>query len=126
MKEDEKWLSLIQNKAIKDPRVKGMMIYGSSLHSPNFRDIDIALFLSPDLSSSQSFQLRLDFLKEVPDYFDIKIFNLLPVSIQQEVLKGKVIFTEEMMYDLVYQSIQEYEDFIQYQDQYKEAYLRAN
>ena len=94
--------------------------------SENFRDIDIALFGSPNLSSKVFFQLRIEYLKEVPEFFDIKIFNLLPVAIQHEVLQGRVIFAEEVAYDLAYRSIQEYEDFVKYRDQYREAYLDVN
>ena len=126
MEIQEKWIILIHKKALADPRVNGMMIYGSSLHSSNFRDIDIALFVTPPFSENQCYNLRLEYLKEVPEYFDLHIFNLLPVAIQHGVLQGKVIFAEDEMYDLVYHSIQEYEDFVKYREQYREAYLSAD
>lgn len=126
MNDIKKWTSLIHKKAKADPNIHGMILYGSSLQSKNFRDIDIALFGSHNLSSKDFFQLRIEYLKEVPEFFDIQIFNLLPVAIQHEVLQGKVIFAEDVAYDLAYRSIQEYEDFVKYRDQYREAYLDVN
>ena len=126
MKIQDKWITLIHKKAQADPRVNGMMIYGSFLHSSNYRDIDIALFVTPQFSDTQSYNLRLEYLKEVPEYIDLHIFNMLPVAIQHEILQGKVIFAKEETYDLAYLSIQEYEDFVKYRNQYREAYLSAD
>ncbi|MHA1765377.1 MAG: hypothetical protein ACTSVK_03860 [Promethearchaeota archaeon] len=122
----EKWISLIHKKAKEDPKIQGMIWYGSSLESDFFRDIDIALFGSPNLSSQELFQLRIEYLKDIPDFFDIQIFNLLPVAVQHEVLKGKVIFVENFAYELAYRSIQEFEDFEKYLEEYRDAYLNVN
>lgn len=63
-------------------------------------------------------QQRYDFLKRInfSDKFDAKVFQDLPLYIQKEVLKGKVIYAEDLsfVYDIAYDTIKRFEDFKRY------------
>lgn len=106
-----------------DPDIVGIMLFGSYIKNATFRDIDIALFLKPGLNSKEMTKKRLFYLKDVPDIFDIQIYNLLPLTVQKEVLSGIVLFETKPMYDLAYKTIREYEDFEKYIIQYRKAVL---
>jgi predicted nucleotidyltransferase len=106
-----------------DPDIVGIMLYGSYINGTPFRDIDIALFLKSGLSSKEMTKKRIIYLKDAPDIFDIQIFNLLPLTVQKEILSGKVLYETEQMYDFAYQTIREYEDFEKYIIQYRESAL---
>jgi len=124
--EHQRWIDKISQQALSDSRIKGAILFGSAVHSECYRDIDIALFVSSTCNNEQCFQIRIEFLKRIPDIFDIQIFNILPVAIRHEILKGDVIFAESEAYELAYQCIKEYEDFQKYRDLYREAYLHAD
>ncbi|WP_371803866.1 hypothetical protein [Candidatus Lokiarchaeum ossiferum] len=110
-------------KAKEDPEIIGMMLYGSADKNSYYNDVDIALFLKNKLSPEQMFQKRLLFLAEAPEKLDIQIFNLLPLTIQHNVIAGSTLYETEAMYELVYRTIREFEDFERYQKEYLEVYM---
>ena len=112
------------DQAQKDPRVVGLILYGSYLQGGHFRDIDLALFLQPGMSNKDMMHIRLNYLKDAPDIFDIQIYNLLPLVVKKDILKGKVLYESFPMYDMAYQVIREYEDFEKYIIQYREVVLQ--
>jgi predicted nucleotidyltransferase len=117
-------ITRFSDQAQKDPRIIGVMLYGSYLNGGNFRDIDLALFITPGITDKEMMHIRLDYLKNNPDLFDIQIYNLLPLVVKKDILKGQVLYESSAMYDLVYQVIREYEDFEKYLIQYREMVLQ--
>jgi predicted nucleotidyltransferase len=116
-------IARITERARQDKRIAGLMLFGSFLKSSEFHDIDLALFVVLGISDKNMVKIRIEYLKECPDIFDIQIFNLLPLVIQKEILSGKVLLETTTMYDMAFQVIREYEDFEKYIIQYRERIL---
>jgi len=47
------------------------------------------------------------------DIYDIKIFQQLPLPLRMQVLKGKILYSDDLsfMYDKAYETIKEFESF---------------
>ncbi|MHA1648547.1 MAG: hypothetical protein ACTSVU_09715 [Promethearchaeota archaeon] len=71
-------------------------------------------------------KIRLNYLKEVPDYFDIQIFQTLSLAIQKDILNGNVLYETTELYDIAYETVKEYEDFRKYRDDYIKEVLNEN
>ncbi|MFH0700871.1 MAG: nucleotidyltransferase domain-containing protein [Candidatus Woesearchaeota archaeon] len=118
-------LRQILNRAKKDPSVLAIALFGSyARQEKNYRDIDICLFLVPGKYSQ--LQLSKQKLKYTPEEekYDVQIFQQLPLYIQKRILKeGKIIYCqdENKLYDLYYRSIQDYELFRPYYEDYLKA-----
>ena len=59
-------------------------------------------------------QFRLKILSELfDDVYDIKIFQQLPLPLRMQVLKGRVLYSDDrpFMYDKAYETIKEFESF---------------
>ena len=52
-------------------------------------------------------------MAKLPDKFDVRIFQHLPLYVQKEVITGKVVYSkdEELLYDIAYKIIKEFEEF---------------
>lgn len=118
-------LKKIIEKAKKDPSVLAVALFGSyARQEQSYRDIDICLFLVPKKYSA--LQLSKQKLKYTPEdeKYDLQIFQQLPLYIQKRILKeGKIIYCqdEEELYDVYYRSIQDYELFRPYYEDYLKA-----
>jgi uncharacterized protein len=78
-------------KKIKEfSKIDGVMLYGSYLENKNFHDIDLCIFYTA--TKKEMFDLRKKLLGISHEKFDIQIFGLLPLYVQINVLKGKLIF----------------------------------
>ncbi len=119
----QKSLDELLKQLQNDPDVVGAMLFGSYIKNSSFRDIDIAVFMKFSLSEAEMIRKRLFFLKNCPEIFDLQIYNLLPLTVQKEVLSGKVLFETQSMYHLAYETIREYEDFEKYLIEYRKAVL---
>lgn len=74
-------------------------------------DIDLCVYYD-DEDNASDFRLRV--LSELfDDIYDIKIFQQLPVRIRMEVLRGKVLYSddERFLNDLAYETIKEFDAF---------------
>ncbi len=95
------------------PKTEFAILYGSSLGNYHLEksDIDICLFI--DAEKEDLSKIRLELLKKFNDRLDIQIFQLLPLYVQTEVLKGKVLYVrnEERLYEIANKTIEEYEEF---------------
>ncbi|MHA1378550.1 MAG: nucleotidyltransferase domain-containing protein [Candidatus Helarchaeota archaeon] len=94
-------------------KIEFIILYGSRLgeyHLPN-SDIDLCIYI--DGNAKELAKIRLDLLKSYNNNLDIQIFQLLPIYVQIEILKGKVIYVknEKKLYDIAYNTIEEFEDF---------------
>ncbi len=89
------------------------ILYGSSLSKYHLEDSDIDICLFIDAEKRTLSEIRLELLKKFNDEFDIQMFQLLPLYVQIEVLKGKILYVrnEEKLYEIANETIEEYEEF---------------
>jgi predicted nucleotidyltransferase len=97
-------------------RVKFIILFGSAVEGNLTEDSDIDICIYFDGSKVEGEKFRLKLLSELPDYFDVQIFNSLPIFVRKEVLKGKPIFIadREFTYEIFYKTLEEFEDFRKY------------
>ena len=95
-------------------KVRFIILYGSAAEGKTRETSDIDLCVDIDAKTDyERSKFRLSALSELPDYFDIQIFEQLPLYVKKEVLKGKVIYCrdEEYLYKTALSTIKEFEDF---------------
>ena len=94
-------------------KIEFVILYGSSLNSYHLddSDIDLCLYINDEKKTLSS--IRLGLLKMFNENLDIQIFQLLPLYVQIEVLKGKVLYVkeEDRLYEIANETIDEYEEF---------------
>ena len=94
-------------------RVKFVILFGSfSQNKENkMSDVDLAIYYDGD--KEERFNFRLKMLSELPDGFDVLIFQDLPLFVRMNVLKGKIIFAQDeaFVYDVAYETIKSFDDF---------------
>lgn len=90
-----------------------VILYGSSLNQYHLEDSDIDICLFIDAEKKVLSEIRLELLKKFNDKFDIQMFQLLPLYVQIEVLKGEILYVkkEETLYEIANGTIDEYEEF---------------
>ena len=103
-------------------QIEFIFLYGSALtdyHLEDQSDIDICIFINLK-DKEELTSIRLALLKQLPDKYDIQMYQLLPLYVQIEVIKGEVIYVRDklVLYERVYQTIDEYEDFYLYYSDY--------
>lgn len=103
-------------------QIEFIFLYGSALtdyHLEDQSDIDICIFINLK-DKEELTSIRLALLKQLPDKYDIQMYQLLPLYVQIEVIKGEVIYVRDklVLYERVYQTIDEYEDFYPYYSEY--------
>lgn len=94
-------------------KVEFVILYGSSLSSYYLDDSDIDLCLYIDEKKKILPRIRLELLKKSIEKFDIQMFQLLPLYVQIEILKGEVLYVkeEDRLYEIANETIDEYEEF---------------
>ncbi len=96
-------------------QIEFIVLYGSALSNSYLKDsdIDICIYLSNKKNRKEFVEFRLELLKKIEENFDIQIFQLLPIYVQIEVLKGEILYVKDLdkMYEIAYNTIEEYEDF---------------
>ncbi|ALV62601.1 hypothetical protein ADU37_CDS09020 [Thermococcus sp. 2319x1] len=100
----------------KEEKVKFIILYGSHVRGDARKDSDIDLCIYYDGTKGEAFEFRMKVLGELPDNYDVQIFNLLPIFLKKECLKGFVLFYRDwgFLYDVAYKTIEESEDFKRY------------
>lgn len=95
------------------PRVKFAMLFGSQAEgkATPLSDIDIAVYYEGD--THERFKFRLALMSKLPEHFDIRIYQELPLYVQKSVLRGKVLYAQDeaFVYEVAYDTIRRYEDF---------------
>lgn len=108
---DRKIMDII--KKIGKNKVKFVILFGSVSNGKNnkFSDIDLAVYYEGAKKERYDFLFKLARL--LPNKYDIKIFQDLPLYIQKDLLKGKLIYAkdESFVYDIAYDVIKKFEDF---------------
>jgi hypothetical protein len=93
--------------------IEFIIVYGSVLTEYHFEksDIDICIYMKE--KKEVLAEIRLNLLAEFPEKYDIQMFQLLPLYVQIEVLKGEVLYVkdEDFIYEIAYRTIDEWEDF---------------
>ena len=108
-------------KKMKNKRIKFVFIFGSVLTSKfnKLSDIDVCIYYDADKRERFNFLIELG--RNFSEY-DTHIFQDLPLYVRKEVLKGKLIYCQDVqfVYDVAYQTLQEwgffkkgYYDYIQ-------------
>ena len=105
-------------KARQDQDVLAIIVFGSRARGDDgpTSDLDICLVLQPkDYSALKLSRKRLEYLKffSMPG-LDIHVYQQLPLYIRKRILKeGKILFCrdEEVLYELAFRTVQEFEDF---------------
>jgi len=94
-------------------KIEFIILYGSSLGLYHLGDSDIDICLYLDKEKENLSKIRLELLKRFDDKFDIQMFQLLPLYVQVEVLKGKILYVkeEDRIYEIANETIDEYEEF---------------
>ena len=124
----EKALRRISEKAKDDKDVLAVMLFGSYARNEKFSDIDVCIVLKPEkLESLFLSKKRLEYLAAFPN-LDIQIFQQLPLYVKMRVLRdGKTIFcrNEDLLYDLSFSTVRQFEYFKPRYLSYLEGVLHA-
>ena len=108
----EEFLELIKKEKIY-PRIEFIVLYGSSLSDYFYKDSDIDICICIEDEKKELAKIRLNLLKKLDEKFDIQIFQLLPIYVQVEILKGKFLYMRDefKVYKIANDIIEEFEDF---------------
>ena len=99
-------------KSLGGPKVRFIILYGSASEERMNEDSDIDISVYYDDVDASEFRLKV--LSELfDDIYDIKIFQQLPLPLRMQVLKGKILYSDDLsfLYDKAYETIKEFESF---------------
>ena len=109
MKKD---LDEVVDKIKSFEEVQFIILYGSAAEERMTEESDVDLCVGYD--GDEAARFRYDILSELfDDHYDVQIFQLLPIYVKKEVLKGEVLYCRDKreLYDIAYQSVREFDDF---------------
>ena len=110
-----KQLKPLLEKAKKDKDVVAVMLFGSAARGEKHRDIDVAIVLYPKkYKALKMSDIKLKYAA-ISDALDVTVFQQLPLYIQKRVIKdGKLLMCkdDDAFYDVVFESIRAFEDFM--------------
>lgn len=100
-------------KKIGGSKVKFIILYGSVASNNQTKESDIDLCVYYDADKRNRFQFRINVLGQLPDFFDVTIFQDLPLYVQKEVFKGEVLYASDtiFLYEKNRRTYQDFEDF---------------
>ncbi len=93
-------------------KVRFIILYGSASVGRMKEDSDIDISVYYDDADASEFRLKV--LTELfDDVYDIKIFQQLPLPLRMQVLRGKVLYSDDtpFIYDKAYETIKEFDSF---------------
>lgn len=95
------------------PKTDFVLLFGSvntGKQTP-FSDVDFCVSLN--LPPKERLQARMNLLGKLPDYYDVQIFEDLPLYMKKSVLAGKLIYctNQSKLVQRALNIIAEYEDF---------------
>jgi len=93
--------------------IRFIVLYGSVPFSLDDAGSDIDIAISSDLGDLESEQLRMHLLGRVPNFFDIQIFEHLPLYVKKDVFSGMVLYIrdDDEIYDVAERTYREYDLF---------------
>jgi predicted nucleotidyltransferase len=107
------------------PEIAFAFLHGSFLSEPNFRDIDLGIFVrGVDRSDHWDYEYRLS--KEIENalrssfVIEIKVINEAPLSFCFHVLMGKLLFSrdEDLLVDYMIRTVRDYLDMAPLRERY--------
>ena len=112
-----KEIKLFMGKLRKMPdfhRVKFVILFGSRAEGRARKDSDYDIVVYYDGKANERFKFGISVNEN--EKFDVQIFQDLPLFIQKEVLKGKVLYAKDLgfVYDIAYDIIKRFNDFKKY------------
>lgn len=94
-------------------RVKFVILFGSYANGGQNKlsDIDFAVYYEGN--KDERFQFRKKILSKLSDKYDIQVFQDLPLFVQINVLKGKIVYAKDLsfVYDMAHDTIKKFDDF---------------
>ncbi len=94
-------------------KLQFISLYGSVPEGKagKFSDIDVCLYYG--IEDKEKLRRMLYRIKGMfPDKYDISMFQLLPLPVRKNVLKGVFLFSRsKAVYNIAFRTIQEYRDF---------------
>ncbi len=115
----EKITKLLKQSNVFDS-LNFIVVYGSVSKNKQtpLSDIDVCISLS--LLIKERTKLRLKLLSNLPEKFDLQIFEDLPIYLKKEVLQGELLYckNKKNLINLSLEIIKEYEDFKPIYDYY--------
>lgn len=105
-------LKLLQRRKLLS-KVNFVILFGSHSKGKQTPLSDIDLCLSLNLPPSKRFKARLELLAELPEKYDLQIFEDLPLYVRKEVLAGKVLYVKnkKKLIQTALKVIADFEDF---------------
>jgi uncharacterized protein len=93
--------------------VNFIILYGSVSQKKENVLSDIDICISFNLNPKERIRTRMQLLGNLPENFDLQIFEDLPIYLKKEILKGKVLYckNKKKLIQLSFEIIKEYEDF---------------
>ena len=104
----------VVDKIKENDKVQFIILYGSAAENRMTEESDIDICVGYDGSKEKASKFRYDILSRLfEDKYDIQIFQLLPLYVRKEVLKGEVLYCRDKqeLYDIAYEFIREFDDF---------------
>lgn len=102
-----------QIKKIGGEKIKFVILYGSIVEGKQtpLSDVDIAVYYEG--TKEERFKFRMELLGNVNDKFDIQTFQDLPLYIQREVLKGRVLYYDDsrFLYEVLRNASKDFDEF---------------
>lgn len=97
-----------------------IFLYGSQSNGKATPQSDIDICVSLPLPSKERYHARIKIGGALPEDYDVKIFQDLPLYIKKEVFSGKLLYCKDKkkVIGLALQTIQDYEDFQPAYEQY--------
>ncbi|MFW6194822.1 MAG: nucleotidyltransferase domain-containing protein [Halobacteriota archaeon] len=94
-------------------KVQFVILYGSAVQGGMTKDSDIDLCIYYEGTSKEALEYRFKVLSELSNGFDVQIFQLLPLYVRVEVLKGEVIYCRDtrFLYETANSTIKDFEEF---------------
>ena len=94
-------------------KIEFIILYGSSLGLYQLDDSDIDICIYMDDTKHNLSKTRLKLLKRFNGKLDIQMYQLLPLYVQIEVLKGEILYVKDIdkIYEIADETIEEYEEF---------------
>ena len=124
LKEFEKLIEKIE----KDSNALAVVLFGGYIRNERFSDVDVCIVLKPrKFAHLYLSKKRLRYSIAFPN-LDVQIFQQLPLPLKMRILKeGKVMFCkdEDLLYDLAFSTIREFELFKPIYVSYLESVLHA-
>ena len=97
-----------------------VFLYGSVSRGEATPLSDVDICISLTLPAKERLRARISLLADLSEKYDITIFEDLPLYVQQEVFRGKLLYTpnQKIVMTTALETIRNYEDFKPYYDYY--------